>query len=371
MKKYYVGINGTNVICNGEYFDGYITAYPLGEEGNISYFDRVDKTQKLSQYDFGEWAKGIMLEILKKNPDARFTFFNKKMAEICGFLAPENIEGHNSWELLSFLNNKFKIRQHLSSKIKMLDYLYLRGDELDYLKLMKSFGSSKFVIQSPTGQGGLTTHSIESEKDFISLQLSSEEEYSVSAYEDNLPINSTLMIAKNNCFSLPTSVQLIKNNGNFIYSGGDFVMPKSFIPIVQEQIDTYNNIIGKELQSLGYRGICGVDYIICQDGTVKFMEINPRYQGSSFLLSLAMERAKTSIARLNAECFESDYVACPEIELNKSFVNCTHGSDYLNLGEPDEIIKKVDGATFRKIFNKSICREDQFERPEDLSFICM
>ena len=88
------------------------------------------------------------------------------------------------------------------------------------------------------------------------------------------------MISESDIHQLPTSTQLIKNTGNFLYMGGDFVLPETFNQFVSDQIFVYNEIIGKELQKLSYRGICGVDYIICPDGTVKFMELNPRYQGS-------------------------------------------------------------------------------------------
>ena len=371
MKKYYVGINGTNVICNDEYFDGYITAYPLGENGNISFFETSVSHEKLDEKEFSMWARDRIKDILKADPDAKFTYFNKKMADICSILPESNSEGHNDWELLKFLNDKFKIRDHLDGKIKMLEYLHLKGLDIDYKSLQNQLGGDNFVIQSPTGSGGLTTHSVSNCKDVKSLNLDNETVYSISSYQDNLPINSTLMVSSKDIYQLPTSVQLIKNTGNFIYSGGDFVMPKNFRPQVVDQISTYNKVIGGELQKLGYRGICGVDYIICPDGAVKFMELNPRYQGSSFLLSLAMKQAETSIARLNAECFSNEKINKPEFEINRSFVNCKKDEDYSNLGTPNEIIKKVEDSTFRKIYDRSICLEDNFEKPNDLDSICM
>lgn len=370
MGKYYVGINGTNVICNGEYFDGYISAYPIGEKGNISYFDVSNPSEKLDEAQFHIWVKEQIKNILDDDPNARFTYFNKKMADVCSFLPKENLEGHNDWDLLDFLNDKYRIRRHLSHRIKMLDYLNLKGKNVDYKLLVERLEGNEFVIQGRTGSGGLTTHFIRNDCDLEKLKLEDETIYSMSAYQENLPINTTLLVAKSNVVQLPTSVQLIKNTGNFIYTGGDFVMPKRFNTKVTEQIELYNNVIGKELQKLGYRGICGVDYIICPNGSVKFMELNPRYQGSSFLLSMAMKNIGTSIARLNAECFSSESVSGPNIDVDRSFVNCKKESDYLNLGAPDEVIKKVEHSTFRKIYNRSICLEDTFERPNDLTSIC-
>jgi len=249
--------------------------------------------------------------------------------------------------------------------------LHLKGKDIDYQTLRSRLGGSNFVLQSYTGSGGLTTHNINCPEDLENLALDANTEYAISGYQENLPINSTLMISNQDIIKMPTSVQLIKNTGNFLYMGGDFAFPKTFNSHVIDQISTYNDAIGRELQKMGYRGICGVDYIVCPDGTVKFMELNPRYQGSSFLLSLALKKFGTSIARINAECFGNHNVSVPEIELNRSFVNCKKDNDYANLGTPNEEIKKVEGSTFRKIFDRSICFEDSFERPEDMSSICM
>lgn len=45
-------------------------------------------------------------------------------------------------------------------------------------------------------------------------------------------------------------------------------------------------MIGKFLYSMGYRGIFGCDYIV-KDTEHFFIEINPRYQASTFLLSMS------------------------------------------------------------------------------------
>ena len=370
MSNYYVGINGTNVICNGEFFDGYITAYPMGENGNISYFDSVDTKEKLDEGKFCVWAQEKITEILKTDTHAQFTYFNKRMADICSILPKGNSSSHNDWELLKFLNDKFRIREYLSKDVRMLDYLHLKGANINYNDLKSRFGTTDFVLQSHTGSGGLTTHNISSQEDINGLDLDNDTVYSVSGYQENLPINATLMISEKDVYQMPISVQLIKNTGNFIYSGGDFVFPKKFNANVSQQISVYNEVVGRELQKLGYRGICGVDYIVCPDGTVKFMELNPRYQGSSFLLSLALKKLNTSIARLNAECFVNPHIIQHDIDIGRSFVNCKLDNDYSSLGAPDEIIKKVENSTFRKIYDRSICLEDTFERPDDLSSIC-
>lgn len=371
MSNFYLGINGTNVVCNENYFDGYITAYPMENQGNISFFDKADTTETLDFEAFKVWCQNIIKQILNVDPSAQFTFFNKKMEDICSILPQKNISSHNDWGLISFLNDKYKIRNFLSKQnIEMLEYLHLNSSEINYETIVSKLGGKNFVVQSYTGAGGLTTHHIGSQSDIDDLSLQPNTNYAISGYQENLPVNSTLLISNAQVHQLPTSTQLIKNTGNFLYMGGDFALPETFNQFVNDQIYVYNDLIGKELQKLGYRGICGVDYIICPNGTVKFMELNPRYQGSSFILSQALKNFKTSIAKLNAECFASQDITVPEITIGKSFVNCTAQQDFNQFGTPDEIIKKVEGSTFRKIFNRSLIKEDAFEQPKDLSAIC-
>lgn len=370
MKKYYVGINGTNVICNDEYFDGYITAFPLGEKNNISMFCNYLENSELNECYFGEWVKEKINCILKICPDAQFTFFNKKMEKICSFLAEENVACHNSWKLIDFLNNKLEIRKYLKNKnIPMLKYMIFKGEEIEYNFLKKILGSDIIVVQGAVGAGGINTFCISKQADIDKLQLNSSVFYSVSAYVSNLPINATLMISKNNVKILPISVQLIKNNGRFEYIGADFVMPKNFKKEIISEILYLCKAIGKELQIIGYRGICGIDFIICENGEIKFMEINPRYQGSSFVISKKLLAHNTSIARLNNDCFTCSSVKIPIIEINESFVNCKKDEDFIELHKPDEIIKKVENSTFRKIYKRSICLEIDVEKPKDLKNI--
>lgn len=247
----------------------------------------------------------------------------------------------------------------------------IRGDEIDYNNLVKHFGTKEFVIQKLVGAGGLGTHFVSSKDDIENMQLSNNEVLAVSAYVDNLPINLTIMVTSKDIHELPISVQLIKNTGNFEYVGGDFAVANNLTSTIKKTIHEHNQTIGRQLQKLGYRGICGVDYIVMPNGDVRFMELNPRYQGSSFLLSLALHKYKTSIAKINSDCFESDSVTVPSFEMHNSFLNCTHDDDGIMLGTPIQIIKKVEGSTFRKIYNGSILNRDNFEKPDDMSAIML
>ena len=60
-----------------------------------------------------------------------------------------------------------------------------------------------------------------------------------------------------------------------------------FIFELHSKINNYSEIILTRLKSLGYRGIIGIDFII-KGNDVYFLELNPRYQASSFLIDAAL-----------------------------------------------------------------------------------
>lgn len=57
-----------------------------------------------------------------------------------------------------------------------------------------------------------------------------------------------------------------------------------------------------QLCYLGYKGICGIDFLL-YDNEVFFLEFNPRFQGASFLIDLALSNYNLSLYQLNKQCF--------------------------------------------------------------------
>jgi biotin carboxylase len=48
--------------------------------------------------------------------------------------------------------------------------------------------------------------------------------------------------------------------------------------------------ICEKIKTTGYRGIIGIDYLYKSNGDIIFMEINPRFQSSSFLINMYLEK---------------------------------------------------------------------------------
>lgn len=66
--------------------------------------------------------------------------------------------------------------------------------------------------------------------------------------------------------------------------------------------------VGKRLMEINYRGICGLDFIFTQNN-ILLIEINPRYQGSSYLLNAVLNIYNLpSLFELNSICFSANYI---------------------------------------------------------------
>ena len=168
---------------------------------------------------------------------------------------------------------------------------------------------------------------------------------------------------------LPSSVQLIElKKDKFKYVGADFVYYQQLNSDLKNKVNEYNKIIVKKLKKLGYKGILGVDYIIDEDDNIYFMEINPRFQSSSFIISKNLEKyCSTSIAELHYYEITDKYIGNTYLDkINCSFLNCYNKYDY-NFFSHFKIIRngyyKLNKQTyFRKIYNYSLLKYYNFEK---------
>lgn len=108
---------------------------------------------------------------------------------------------------------------------------------------------------------------------------------SVSRYvPDGLPLNVGATVWDDGVTVHFPSAQLIGVQScvtrPFGYCGNDFAMVKELDPGILDEVERSTVRIGGWLREHGYRGTFGVDYLVHQ-GQALFMEINPRFQGSS------------------------------------------------------------------------------------------
>lgn len=80
--------------------------------------------------------------------------------------------------------------------------------------------------------------------------------------------------------------QVIRDGNRFVGS----TFPTRASKSQQQQLRKYTAAVGKELGKAGYRGIFGCDYLIDNNGDIRFLEINARKQGTTLEFCFTMEQ---------------------------------------------------------------------------------
>ena len=377
-KVYYIGFSPINGICNELFFEGSITMYPNNEKGNIFLSNQLieDDRSDVAVQKFRQFVFEKVEELLSFDPTIKFLIFNDKerTKQICSFINKENIIPGNSFKVLEYLNNKEKIRTKFQGIIPMLDYNWKNGYELDtpfINNVLKQKG--KIVVQGEVGAGGNNTYLIQKIEDFNKIEILNNTRYCLSEYKPNTPINITIVVGKD-IILFPMSVQLIKNeNGRFIYKGADFTYPKHFDSHLKKCIREYSLTIANKVKDIGYRGILGIDFIVDSQQNVYFMELNPRFQASSFYLSRRLESltgfnlAFLHYLSLINERFPKFNLKLID-EVQGSFLNCNSETESIAIPHDSEIrngyFPQLKASIYRKLYNASIVKVDNFEKTE-------
>lgn len=367
---YYIGFNANNAICNDFFFAGSITLYPTKEKGNIYFSDTLlaDTKSEVFMAEYRKYIYKTAREIQDKNPNARFICFNAKIRRLCEGFDDINIVKENDEEIVDFLNDKFKTRDFLKDIVQLLEYKEVDGCELDYNYLKSMFNDEKFVVQAAFGSGGSSTYFIDSQE-MIDKVVDKSLKYNVSRYVKNIPLNITMIVGEYNILSLPISTQLISVIDNkFKYVGGDFVHANMLEKSILESVLDYGNKIAEKVKGIGYRGILGIDFVLCEDGKIYFMEINPRFQASTFVISRYLkDNSGTNVAELHYNALKGLVVGPVKVpEIKQSFVNCNTVQTFGMLKEDDIVDKGYfepnTSSVFRKIFNRSVFDCELFEK---------
>lgn len=370
-KIYYIGFNANNAICNENFFEGSITLYPNREKGNIYYSDTIIKDTKSNQFmeNYQKYIHDTALKIQNSHPEARFLCFNPKIKKMCSELYDIKIIDDSMEKLTDFFNNKYETRKYVKDIIPILDYIWLDGKDIAYQKLKKQLNADMFVIQGIRGAGGDNTFLIRSEEEMEQLIDREEGFYCVSRYTKNTPLNATLVVGESDILFFPISAQLILlENHKFKYYGGDFSFAQELPADVIERVKEYSYQIGRKVQADGYRGIIGIDLILEENQHISFMEINPRFQSSSFLINLYLEKLyHTCLA-------EQHYLALTGKKLmdisyfsiHHSFLNCNREKSFDEYQDFELILNGYFednvSSNYRKVFPHSILKESSFER---------
>lgn len=367
LDLYYIGFNSNNAIANN--FKGTITLYPTLESGNMFFSDHY--LEDTSSSLFLEKYRNFIIEqynkIMLNNSNSKFMCFNKKIIDICNTIDGMKFVKTNSSELIDKLNDKNEIRKIVSCIVPILDYNWY-SEKKDYNEIVKEVGTSSFVLQGKTGAGGETTFLINNKEEYDRL-CTANDLYCVSNYLKNVPLNVTCIIFDNDTICFQPSAQLIEISDNkFKYVGGDFVYPLTLDSQILEDLKQKSLEICSIINKIGYRGIMGIDYVLDKNNNLYFMEVNPRFQSSTFLINNALrDVGSDTVSHLHYKALNNECVKNLKISpINSSFLNCNLTRNYPEFTE-DYIcnygyFEPNQKSIYRKVINRSIINSGNFER---------
>ena len=310
MKKVYVGPKEVT-IENTYFFDYSVTLFGDNSEKNISYtINTLDNVLEFEYWNPDSNSREISIyNKLLRTIEEPFEIMahDYKIVSQCDIPNNAKLICKNSDELLKILNDKIKTRNLFKGNIPMLDYTCVLGKNFDYTKISNN-DDEILVVQHPLGSGGSKTFLCNKENNNkIKDILVKDDIYAVSKYiSNNIPYNIHCIISKKQIEIFPPSMQELDVVDKIEYIGSFYNIKIS--EDAKRKFVDYTTKICLKLQQMGYRGVLGIDYIYA-NGELYFIEINPRFQGSTRQLDkILIENNLPSI-------FEYNYLAFNDMKM--------------------------------------------------------
>jgi len=168
--------------------------------------------------------------------------------------------------------------------VPRVPWTYIADEDQEDARAMARKGPVMLRRSRTSGGAGLVR--VDDVTQLVAAWPRAEEAFvSVTPYlEDVLPVNIGATAWEGGVTIHPPSVQLVGLPScvvrPFGYCGNDFGLARNLDPAILDQIEHSVEAIGNWLRQHGYRGTFGVDFLV-HDGQALFMEVNPRFQGSS------------------------------------------------------------------------------------------
>lgn len=327
-KLFWIGIRESEISSTGQLFDGSITIFGSNTGSNYS-FDKEYCVRINYNNDSEELTAFIndkITKILQEYPKSKFLLYYPMEASEYSTLISKHIICINSSALTDLLENKLYTKLWLSKTVPVIPFTSMLGAELDYYDLCRVFpNENNFVVQGTFSCGGSGTWLISQAEDMAEVlqNINSYDIYTVTPYKkESISVNIHLIIYKQEILLFPASVQIIRENQNHLcYGGADFIMINQLPKNIMNKVQEYAKLVGKRLQDAGYRGVCGIDFLTTLD-EVFFMEINARFQSSSFLINDTLEdNSLPSLQEFHIDAFFNSVPSyhIPEITISRSF----------------------------------------------------
>lgn len=335
-KLVWIGIRESEIAEAKGLFFASITIFGSNRNNNYS-FDKTFSRRINYGEENKEWycfASQVAQMLIEKYADIKFMgYYPTEMIEISKQIAERAICINDSI-ITDILENKLYTKLWTSSFLPTIPFSTFIDTELNYIKFCNAFPEYKqFVLQGTFSCGGSGTWLIKSNEDLAEFTYEPDEDHIVMVtpyFENSISLNTHLIIYSNTVQYFPPSIQIIEHfEHRLCYDGGDFVAAKKLDKNILDKVQQYSEEIGMRLSVIGYRGVCGIDFLVVEKN-VYFMEINARFQSSTFLLNRSLKRNNlTTLQEMNINAFYHDVIAeiPSSFDVAESFLGINYTKD--------------------------------------------
>lgn len=294
-KLIWVGHRESELLGIEDMFSHSVTSWGSNKGKNISFCNQsYSRTIDIKKRNL------FLIEVLSSlisHSDDKIMFYSQQLFYSLVRMCPA-IEQHviyiNAKDVLDILNNKIHMRLWINDKTKLPHYITCYGSEFSYSHMHNLFpDKNQFVIQEAVSAGGNGTYLCSTDNlSVISKQFHDDKLYLISPFiKDSVSVNLHLFIGYNKMILYPGSIQIIETVANkMVYRGADFIAYKFLSETQKNNVQAEAKKIGTYLKKLGFRGICGLDFLVTKKD-VYFIEVNPRYQASSSVLNYGLTQS--------------------------------------------------------------------------------
>ena len=207
------------------------------------------------------------------------------------------------------VENKFKFYNKLKNKFNV-PLTFQPSDMYELNEILQQYPNNQFILKPLQGSGGLGIFLLNNESSDKLKQLNelyeniSLENYILQEYIDGINVSSSVLSSHDEQKSLINTKLITEHdlgNNSFEYSGNILPLDENSIELFNDNrtnIDSNFNIddLNDEMKNtsedlikeFGLVGSNGVDYVLDEDGELKVIEINPRFQGTYELVEKVM-----------------------------------------------------------------------------------
>ena len=313
----WLGVRESDIAHTNSLFAKSITVLGSGQNGNFSmeqhFNKRINHNGLCEGYE--EFFQETMHKVLLENPNSVFIHYDSSDGEVFPENLKDRVFGSNDPELVGFLNDKIKSKIWASSYVEVLPFKILSISDCTKINLSTGFKNcDSVVIQRTYSCGGSGTFVVDLNHDIdIKLPLNPEEKCIVTEFKkNNVSVNVHAVIYQSEILLFPPSIQIVEQKNNRLeYVGSDFSTYQTLSENERNKVLKSAQTLCKALQKEGYLGVCGIDFILTDNGCY-FMEVNPRFQASTSLLNQSLSESKyPSLQEYHIDAFEKASCTLP------------------------------------------------------------